>query len=144
MGKNFLQNAKLIKVADHATAATDPVESAIVDASGYRSVVFFTSFGTANAGNILKVQQDDVNAAGGMADLLASGVSSGSSDEDVIVEVVQPAKRYLRAVAVRGSSSTCESIWAILYGAAAGALASNSVSGTQIAELHPTPAEGTA
>ena len=143
MFRNFLNHVKLTKVADHSVAGTDPVASAILDMAGFRGVVFFTSVGTANAGNYITVQQDDVNATGGMADLLGSKVTSGSSDEDLIVEVVQPAKRYVRAVVTRGSSSTCESIWAALYGKG-GSISSNSVTGTQIAEVHASPAEGTA
>ena len=138
-------HVKLTKVADHAVAGTDPVASAILDMAGFRGVVFFTSVGTANAGNYITVQQDDVNATGGMADLLGSKVTSGSSDEDLIVEVIQPAKRYVRAVVTRGSSSTCESIWAAQYGGESPQLASNSLAGTQVAELHgPAVAEGTA
>jgi hypothetical protein len=142
--RNFLQGALLTKVADHSAAATDPIESAIVDLAGFTGVVFFTSFGTAAANNYLTVQQDDLNAAGGMADLLGSKVASGTSDEDVICEVAQPTKRYVRAYVVRGTSSTCESIWCLRYGAATPQLTANSVTGTQIAELHVTPIEGTA
>lgn len=142
-GRNFLQGAILTKVADHSAAGTDAVTSAIVDMKGFAGAVFFTSFGTAAANNTLKVQQDTDPAGGTMADLTGTAVSAGTSDEDVIVEVCQPRERYLRAIVTRGTSSTCESIWAIRYGAT-NQLADNSVSGTQIGELHLAPAEGTA
>jgi hypothetical protein len=142
--RNFLNAVQLTKVADHTAAGTDPVVSAIVDMAGFAGVVFFTSVGTANAGNFLTVQQDDVNSAGGMADLLGSKVTSGTTDEDLICEVVRPSKRYLQCTVTRGASSTCESIWALRYGASTPQLTGNSVSGTQIAELHVSPAEGTA
>lgn len=144
MFRNLLNDAQFTKVADHTAAGTDPVVSAIVDMAGFTGVVFLTSVGTANAGNFISVQQDDVNAAGGMADLAGTKLISGSSDEDLIVEVVRPSKRYVQCTVTRGSSSTCESIWAIRYGAVQPQLAANSVSGTQIAELHAAPAEGTA
>lgn len=143
MARNFLNGNKLVKVADHSAAATTDVTSSIVDTAGYQGVVFFTSFGTANATNTIKVQQNTANQTTGMSDLEGTSVTSGSSDEDVIVEVHQPRERYLQVVAARGSSSTLESVWACLYNGDA-SVATNTVSGTQKAELHVSPAEGTA
>lgn len=136
---------KLTKVADHTTAGTTDVESAIIDMSGWEGVRFFTSFGTAAADNLLKVQQDDANGAGGMADLLGTSVVSGASpsNEDVWVDVYRPTKRYLRCIAVVDTSSTVESIWAEQYGPRE-LPASSSVSGTITGEAHVSPAEGTA
>lgn len=142
--RNFLEGVKLVKIKDHSAASTDEVTSSIVDTAGFRGVVFFTSFGTANATNSIKVQQNTANQTTGMADLTGTSVASGTSDEDVIVEVHQPLERYLQVVATRGASSTLESIWACLYGANGSQRTANSVSGTQIAELHVSPAEGTA
>lgn len=142
--RNFLNGAKLVKIKDHSTASTDAVTSDIVDTAGYQGVVFFTSFGTANATNSIKVQQNTANQTTGMADLAGTSVASGTSDEDVIVEIHQPLERYLQVVATRGASSTLESIWACLYGADTSRYAANSVTGTQVAEMHVSPAEGTA
>jgi hypothetical protein len=143
MARNFLNGNKLVKVADHSAAATSDVTSSIVDTAGYQGVVFVTSFGTANATNTVKVQQNTANQTTGMADLEGTSVTSGSSDEDVIVEVHKPVERYIQVVAARGASSTLESVWAILYNGDA-SVALNTVSGTQKAELHVSPAEGTA
>jgi hypothetical protein len=142
MARNFLNGNKLVKVADHSAAATSDVTSSIVDTAGYQGVVFVTSFGTANATTV-KVQQNTANQTTGMADLEGTSVTSGSSDEDVIVEVHKPVERYIQVVAARGASSTLESVWAILYNGDA-SVALNTVSGTQKAELHVSPAEGTA
>jgi hypothetical protein len=141
--RNFLSRCKLVKVSDHTAAGTSDVTSSIVDTAGYQGVVFFTSLSTANATNYMKVQQNDANQTTGMADLTGTKVTSGTSDEDVIVEVIRPQERYLQVVVSRGASTTCESIWAALYGGDA-QLSGNSVSGTQIAEQHLAPAEGTA
>jgi hypothetical protein len=143
MARNFLNKTKLVKVADHSASGTSDVVSAIVDTAGYAGVVFITSLGTANATNVITVQQNTANQTTGMADLTGSKVTSGTSDEDLIVEIHQPIERYLQATVARGAASTCESIWAILYDGTPGA-AANSVSGTQIAELHVSPIEGTA
>lgn len=140
--KNLLNSAKLVKVADHSASGTSAVTSAIVDTAGYQGVVFLTSLGTADATNTIKVQQNTANQTTGMADLAGTSITSGTTDEDLIIEIHKPAERYLQAVVARGAASTCESIWAVLYGGDAGASV-NSVAGTQIAEVHVTPAEGT-
>jgi hypothetical protein len=118
------------------------VDSDIIDMAGFQGVTFFTSFGTANATNSIKVQGNATNSTDGMADLLGTSVASGASDEDVAIEIHKPVFRYLRVVATRGASSTLESVWAHLYGGSGAAR--NSVSGTQVAELHVSPPAGTA
>lgn len=133
----------MVKVADHSAAGTSDVTSLIVDMAGYTGVVFATSFSTADSTNGIKVQQNSANETTGMADLAGTWVSSGTTNEDVVVEIFKPSKRYLQVVASRGASSTLESVWATLYGGTDGASV-NSVSGTQIAELHVSPVEGTA
>jgi len=90
---------KLIKIADHSTAATSDVTSAIVDTAGYAGVLFITSFGTAAANNTLKAQQDTDVAGATMADLLGTSVASGTSDEDVWIDIYRPLERYVRVVA---------------------------------------------
>lgn len=143
MAKNFLSRTKLVKVADHTAAGTSAVTSSIVDTAGYLGVVFVTSLSTANATNTLKVQQHTANQTTGMADVTGTSIASGTTDEDIIIEVHKPQERYLQVVVARGASTTCESVWACLYGGD-GQLDGNSVSGTQIAELHVSPEDGTA
>jgi hypothetical protein len=143
MARNFVSRNKLVKLADHAAANTTAVTSSIVDTAGYQGVVFLTSLGTANATNTIKVQQNTANQTTGMADLEGTSVTSGASDEDLVVEVYQPLERYLQVVVTRGASTTCESIWAILYNGDAG-LAATAISGTAAGERHSSPAEGTA
>lgn len=139
-----LSNAvKFIKVKDHSAAATTDVTSDVVDTAGYEGVVFVTSFGTAAANNTLKVQQDTTSAMSGAADLASTSVASGTSDEDVWIDVYRPRERYLQVVASRGTSSTLESVWAILYGPRVLPV-DNTTSGTIIGEQHVSPAEGTA
>ena len=140
--KNPLSSMKYIKVKDHSAASTASVTSDIVDTAGYQGVVFVTSFGTADATNTVKAQQNTANQTTGMADLVNTSIASGTTDEDIILAIHKPLERYVQVVAARGASSTLESIWAILYGGDAGASV-NSVAGTQIAEQHITPAEGT-
>lgn len=110
---------KLLKVADAATAATSAVTSSAVDMQadgGWDGCLFFTSLGTAAADNIMKAQQSDDDAVDdAYSDLEDSGVPVGASDEDQFMDIQEPAKRYLKAVVTRGTSSTCGDIWAVLY-----------------------------
>jgi len=143
MARNVTNTGKFVKIKDHSTASTAAVESDIIDMAGYQGVVFFTSFGTANATNTIKVQGNTANQTTGMADLEGTSLASGSSDEDVIIELHKPTFRYLQVVAARGASSTLESVWAYLYGGSLNSSA-NSVTGTQVAELHVNVGTGTA
>lgn len=139
---NLSSNVKLTKVADHSTAATSAVNSAEVDMQGYEGVLFITSFGTAAADNTVNGAQSSVSG-GTFVDLLGTSVASGTSDEDVWLDIYRPIDRFVRLEAARGTSSTLESIWAIQYGPKK-MIVDNTTSGTIIGELHESPAEGTA
>lgn len=135
---------KAVKVQDHTTAATSAVTSDAVNMAGYEGVTFLSSFGTAAADNTIKLQQSSDNGdADGFSDIEGTSVSSGTTDEDVWVEVYRPTKQYVRAVFARGTSSTLESVWAFQWGARQEPV-SNVVSGTIIGERSASPAEGTA
>jgi len=137
----FLSNeVKITKVKDPSTAATSAVLSDSVDMVGYEGVLFVTSFGTAAANNIINAAQclDDST----FLDLEDSGVASGTSDEDVWVDVYQPADRYVRCEVARGTSTTVGDIWALQYGARVKPV-DNTTSGTITGEAHRTPDEGT-
>lgn len=137
------QNIRIAKVADHATAAQTDVESASVDMADANGVLFRTSLGVAAADNTIKAQQsDDDNVADAWSDIEGTLLASGTA-EDLILDIRRPTKRYVRVVVTRGTSSTCESIWADVYGLRSLPI-DNSVSGTQIVEAHDMPDEGTA
>jgi hypothetical protein len=110
--------------------------------AGYEGVLFLTSFGTAAANNTLLASQD-VASGGSFTDLAGTSVASGTSDEDVWIDVFRPSKRYVRVEAARGTSSTLESIWAIQYGARKLPV-DNTTTGTIAGEAHVSPAEGSA
>ncbi len=138
-------STKLIKVADHSGAATSDVDSTGVDTAGYAGVMFFTSFGTAAADNIINAQQSSDNGvADTFADLLGTAVAlAGASDEDQWVDVYRPQERYVRCHVERATSTTVESIWAILYGPVVQPV-DNTTAGTIAGETHYSPAPGTA
>lgn len=135
---------KIVKVQDHTTAGTSAVTSDAIDTQGYGGVMVITSFGTAATGNLLKLQQSSDNAGSDdYSDLEGTSVTSGSSDEDVWLDLLRPMKRYVKCVATRGTSSTLESMWAILYNPDATPV-DNTTTGTIAGEAHTSPAEGTA
>lgn len=136
-----LSNQIKIAVSAPAAAATTAVNSPSVDMAGYEGVLFMTRFGTAASNNT-------VNAAGSaddstFTDYTGSSVVSGTSDEVVWIDVYRPIDRYVRLEAARGTSSTLESVTAILYGGRKQPI-SNVLSGTIIGEAHVSPTQGTA
>ena len=138
---NLSSNCKFTKVQDHTTAGTGAVNSDSVDMSGYEGVLFITSFGTAATDNTIEGAQsaNDSN----WNDLIGSQVVPGASDEDVWLDIYKPIDRYMRCEIARGTSTTCESIWAIQYGARKGAV-DNTTTGTIAGEQHSGLAEGAA
>ncbi len=143
----FSDQCKLIKIQDHTTAGTSTVTSSAVDMlqtdGFYQNVLLFTSFGTAASNNTIKAQQSsDDGSSDAYADLEGTSVASGSSDEDTWIDL-KPRERYVKFLALRGTSSTLESMWALLYNPR-NIVETNVVSGTIIGEAHNRPAEGTA
>lgn len=144
MKRQLSERVKFLKIQDHTTAGTSAVTSDAVDTQGYGGVCLLTSFGTAASGNTVKAQYSDDDAVtDAYNDVADTSVSSGTSDEDVWIDIKRPAKRYVKFVAARGTSSTLESMWALLYEPTSMAV-SNVTSGTIIGEAFIQPAEGTA
>lgn len=108
------ENVKITKIADYASSATSDVTSSELDMAGYKHVVFLTSFGTAAANNLITMHQGSVSGTVAASTAL---LSSGTSDEDLVLDVKNVGYRYLKAVVSRGTSSTLEGIWAVQYGA---------------------------
>ena len=139
------ERVNLVKVADHTASGTTAVVSASVDLATHQgdSVLFRTSFGTANAGNLLKASGSNDDSA--WSDIAGSSVTSGSSDEDVWIDLprIATAFRYVRVEATRGSASTLESIWADVYDLRS-LPADNTTTGTIVGEVIANGAAGTA
>ena len=144
LGAGYLTEfVKITKVADHTTAGTGDVSCSSVDMAadgGYDGVVFVTSYGTAATDNILK-------AAGSSDDssfteyASTAQQASGSSDEDVILDIQRPLQRYVKPVPERGTSSTCESVYAIRYRSRNRPVTSHDVTGTSAIQQASSPAD---
>ncbi len=139
----FTENCKIILAKAPQSAATSAVTSDIIDMAGFEGVLFLTRFGTANAGNYVKAQQDTDSAGGTMEDLEDTKVTSGTSDEGIYLDINRPQERYVRLHVTRTASSTLGEIWAICYGPRVAPL-THAVAGTLTGEAHVSPDEGTA
>jgi hypothetical protein len=117
------------------------VTSAVIDMAGYSEITFIGGFGTKNAGNYAKVQQDTDSAGGTLADL--TGTKCGAGEDHFAVSVVKPRERYVACVLTRGASTTTTPLYAILSKPKVGPVSSD-LTGTLDAEVHISPAEGTA
>ena len=135
---------KLTKLANHNASGTSPITSASVDMAGFTGAWFFTSFGTAASNTTLKAQQSsDDGSSDAFSDLEGTSLTSGTTDEDVWIDIINPQKRYLLVIATPAGTSTVESIWCLQYGARA-VPQDNTTTGTIIGEQHNYPDEGTA
>ncbi len=114
IAKYLTSDCKLTKIKDYSGAGTSTITSDEVDMLGFEGVVFFTSYGTAAANNTATVTASDTSAGEAAT---TTTCTSGTSDEDIIVDVFQPGYRYLKLACACGTSSTVESIWALQYGA---------------------------
>jgi hypothetical protein len=138
----ILNRNKVRLAASYAAANTSAVEGNIIDCQGAASVAFFGTIATANAGNYIKVQQSDAAAMGDAADLEGSKVICATSGEIVGVEIVRPAKRYLRVYITRTASTVTGDFYAVSNNVNVQP-ADNNETEVIVSEIHITPDEGT-
>lgn len=122
MATHLFKDTKITRVANSAVAAQTAVSSSILDMAGYDGVVFVAALGDVTTSCVLtlKAEQDDVNAAGGMASLTGNATfTAGASDADnklLIVDVIRPTKQYVRATLTRtAANAVVDGIFAIQY-----------------------------
>lgn len=135
-----------IKITEHiATTATGTttINGAALDMAGYEGVLFIIKYSSAANNNTLKAQQDTAVGMGSAADLAGSQVTVGASDEIVWLELNRPLERFVRAAALRGTTTVIEWCVAIQYSARLKPV-SNALAGTIAGKLLASPAEGTA
>lgn len=122
MANHLLKDTKITRVANSAVAAQTAVNSSILDMAGYDGVVFVAALGdvTDTCVLTLKVEQDELNGAGGMAALTGNATftaNATSADNGLlVVDVIRPAKRYVRAALTRTTANAVvDGIFAIQY-----------------------------
>lgn len=143
----LLSNGVEIKSAAATTGAgTSDVNGSEIDMQNYEGVLFIAKFGTAASDNTIKAQQSAEQGGASpdvYSDLAGTKVGVGSSDELVWLDIYRPRERFLRMVALRGTSTTLDWAVAIKYGPRKGPV-DNTTAGTIHGEAHRSPAEGTA
>jgi len=121
---NLSKECKLVRHSAAVAAGTSAITpSAGIDMKGFDSCLFVAAFGTITSGaaTSIKVQQSsDDGVADGYSDLTGTSVTVLDTYDDklVYVEVVRPAKRYLKLIVSRATqNAVLDGITAILSGA---------------------------
>lgn len=102
-------NVKTTRVSNAVAAGTSTVSSSIVDTSGFDTHRFVFLFGAITAGASLRIRlQQGANANMSDAEDIDGDVDFLDTDDNKlgIIEVVRPAKRYLRARVERATQNT--------------------------------------
>ncbi|RWP31811.1 hypothetical protein [Mesorhizobium sp.] len=119
---SLLKNCKITRVAASAVAAQTDVTGSILDMAGFEGVMFIALTGdvTDTSALALKAEQNPLNQAGGMAELVGSAsFAAGATSADskaLVLDVHKPRERYVRAVLERGTANAVvDGIIAIQY-----------------------------
>lgn len=142
---NLSNGVKITKVAAASSAGTSTINGTTVDMTGFEGVLFVTTIGTANAGNIFKAQIGEKADGSDAADLEGSAVVAEGSGSVVWLDIYRadPSQKYIRPVVVRGASTTVGEIYAIQYESRK-QVVGNNIENTIIGKLLVNPYEGTA
>lgn len=142
---NLSNGVKITKVAAASSAGTSTINGTTVDMTGFEGVLFVTTIGTANAGNIFKAQIGEKADGSDAADLKGSAVVAEGSGSVVWLDIYRadPSQKYIRPVVVRGASTTVGEIYAIQYESRK-QVGGNNIENTIIGKLLVNPYEGTA
>jgi len=100
---SILKDCKILKIEDSVAAGKAATVSDVIDTAGFGGACFIYKLGAVVDGSAvtLKVSENDDNATAGMADLTgataAIATAATDSEQVLVVDVVQPRKRYLIA-----------------------------------------------
>jgi hypothetical protein len=139
---NLSNGVKITRVVGPTVAGTTTIDGTALDMQGYEGVVFVGSVVTAAVNNGIKAQQGQASNLSDAADLAGTAVLLDATKTQMVLDVYRPEERYVRCQVVRGTSTVIDSVWAIQYGARVEPV--SNVTAAQAAELHVSPAEGTA
>jgi len=113
--KNLINEGKIIKAADAATAGTADVTGATIDMGEGKSVLFFTAIATKAANNFLQIQSGASSTGSDAAALSGADVVAGVNGDVCAIEIMEPADRYITPVIKRGTSTATSDIWAFVF-----------------------------
>ena len=142
------QRVKITEAITEANgvAAATPINGAILDMSGFESVLIVVVFGAivGTAVTSVKAQRDDAVAMGTAADILGTGQTVADTDDGktFYIDIIRPAERYVRVVVGRGTANaTVRAAFYIQYDAREHPVTQGA---TVVGERHIDAIEGTA
>lgn len=119
---SLLKNVKITRVAASAAAAMTDVTGSILDMAGFDGVLFIAMTGdvTDTAVLTLKAQQNTLNQAGGMADLVGTAAftanATSADGKALALDVYKPREQFVRTVLTRATANAAvDGILAIQY-----------------------------
>ena len=115
-GTGLLDKVGVVKTFDHVATGTTDSNSIVVDMQNSEGAVFTTIFGTSATDNGVKAQQGDLANGSDMSDLEGSQLLLDGTQTTAALEIHKPRKRYVRVVALRGTTTTVEAGSATVYG----------------------------
>lgn len=145
---NLIKDVKVTRILNAVAAGTTDQTSSIIDMSGFEGVMFVATFGTLTASQVtsMKAQQNTINSASGMADLIGTSVgplADGDSNKMLVLDIWRPQEQYLQVVIDRGTANAViDGVIAIQYNSRVSPVTQGST--VSASESHQSPAEGTA
>jgi hypothetical protein len=101
---NLNQNVEIRVAKAHQTAATANFDSGYVDVANRETVRFIVPFVTGHASaHYASVSMADTTTGSGVKTVVGSKVLATTAKPTVVIEIIRPRKRYVKAVVVRGS-----------------------------------------
>lgn len=145
---NLSKNSKISPAItpDNGTAGTTDIDAAILDMTGFKSVILLLIVGAITSGAVtsVKFEQGDAADLSDGSDLEGTGITIADDDdnETFVSDLIKPTKRYVRAIVVRGTQN------AVVAGASyiqyePGLAPQDHAAGVTV-ETHISPDEGTA
>lgn len=119
--QTLFELVEVVRVANATAAGTSDINGSVIDMSGYDAVSFLAGVGalTATQVTLLKAQHGDAANLSDAADITGAtttALADGDGDKTLLLEVLQPRKRYVRAVLDRGTANAVlDGMWAFLY-----------------------------
>lgn len=123
---NFLRDAKIIRVANDAAAATGTVTTSVVDTQGFNSIAFVAALGDVTSTSVLTLtaKTNSANSTSSPAPVASADTvtfTAGATNADnnmLVLDFNKPRQRYVFATLVIGTANAVlDGIFAILYNA---------------------------
>lgn len=106
---NFAKGFEVRRAINAVAAGTTAQNGNAIDMQGFRGCAFVVSFGALTATQVtsIKVQQSDASGSGfeDLADSQTAALADADGNKELLVEVYEPKKRYLRVVVNRGTAN---------------------------------------